>query len=91
MLSFAGNVTYPNARRLQAVAAGVPLESLLVETDCPFLPPQSHRGRRCEPVHLRETIEFIANLRGVDAKAIATATAANARRLYRLEGKAKGA
>ena len=87
MLSFAGNVTYPNARRLQAVAAGVPLESLLVETDCPFLPPQSHRGRRCEPVHLRETIEFIATLRSVDTKAIATATTANARRLYRLEGK----
>jgi TatD DNase family protein len=91
MLSFAGNVTYQNARRLQAVAAGASLESLLVETDCPFLPPQSHRGRRCEPVHLRETIEFIANLRSVEANAVAMATAANARRLYRLEGKAKGA
>jgi TatD DNase family protein len=86
MLSFAGNVTYPNAKRMQTVAAGLPLESLLVETDCPFLPPQSHRGRRCEPVHLRETIEFVADLRGVDAAAIAAATTANANRLYRLEG-----
>jgi TatD DNase family protein len=91
MLSFAGNVTYPNARRLQAVAAGVALESLLVETDCPFLPPQSHRGRRSEPVYLRETIEFIAGLRGVDAGAIAAATTANAKRLYRLEDKTEAA
>jgi TatD DNase family protein len=87
MLSFAGNVTYPNARRTQSVAAGVPLDSLLVETDCPFLPPQSHRGRRCEPVYLRETIEFIAGLRGVGADVIAQATTVNAKRLYRLEGK----
>jgi TatD DNase family protein len=85
MLSFAGNVTYPNARRMQAVVASVPLESLLVETDCPFLSPQRHRGRRCEPAYLRETIEFVAALRGVDANAIAAATTANAKRLYRIE------
>jgi TatD DNase family protein len=91
MLSIAGNVTYPNARRLQAVAAGVPLEHLLVETDCPFLPPQSQRGRRSEPAHVRETIEFIASLRGVEAGLIAAATTANARRLYRLESEGKRA
>jgi len=91
MLSFAGNVTYPNARRLQSVVATAPLEHLVVETDCPFLPPQSHRGRRCEPVHLRETIEFIANLRGVDANAVAATTTANAGKLYRLESKAERA
>ena len=85
MLSFAGNVTYPNAKRLQNAVAAVPLESLLVETDAPFLAPQSHRGRRCEPLYLRETIECIAGLRGVDAGKIAAATTVNAKKLYRLE------
>ena len=91
MLSFAGNVTYPNAGRLQAVAASVPVENLLVETDCPFLPPQDHRGRRCEPAHLRETLQFVAGLRGIDVDKLAATTTANARRLYRLEGKAERA
>ena len=85
MLSFAGNVTYPNARRLQNAVTAVPLENLLVETDAPFLAPQGHRGRRCEPVYLRETIDFIAHLRGAEAAEIAAVTAANAKKLYRLE------
>ena len=85
MISLAGNVTYPNARPLQAVAAATPLERLLVETDCPFLPPQGHRGRRCEPAHLRETAAFVAALRDSSFDAVAAATTANAKRLYRLE------
>ncbi len=84
MISIAGNVTYPNARKLQTAAASAPLESMLVETDCPFLAPQSQRGRRCEPAHLRETVEFVAGLRGSSVDEVASATAANARRLYRL-------
>ncbi len=91
MLSFAGNVTYPNATRTQAAAAAVPLKNLLVETDCPFLPPQSHRGRRCEPVYVRETVGFIAGLRSIGAASIAVATTENAKRLYRLDGKIEGA
>jgi TatD DNase family protein len=91
MISFAGNVTYPNARRLQSVAAQAPLEQLLVETDCPFLPPQSRRGRRCEPAHLRETLEFIAGHRNSSFEDLAAATTANARRLYRLDSKERGA
>ena len=91
MLSFAGNVTYPNARRMQAVVTSVPLENLLVETDSPFLAPQSRRGRRCEPVHLRETIDFIAGLRGVDPTSIAQATTANAKKLYRLKNETESA
>ncbi len=73
----------PNGCRTRSAA--VPLENLLVETDAPFLAPQGHRGRRCEPVYLRETIEFVAHLRGVDAAEIAAATTANAKKLYRLE------
>lgn len=84
LISVAGNVTYPDAERLRSVAATIPLEHLLVETDCPFLPPQGHRGRRCEPAHLRETVELVAALRDASFDEIAAATAANARRLYRL-------
>jgi TatD DNase family protein len=87
MLSFAGNVTYPNASRLQSVAAIAPMENLLVETDCPFLPPQGHRGRRCEPAHIRETLQFIADLRKTSVETLAAATTANAKRLYRLQEK----
>jgi TatD DNase family protein len=86
MISVAGNVTYPNATRLQAVAAALPLEHLIVETDCPFLAPQSHRGRRCEPSYLTETVDKIAALRNVNSQAVAAATRENARRLYRLTG-----
>jgi TatD DNase family protein len=84
MISIAGNVTYPNAKKLQTAAASAPLESMLIETDCPFLAPQSQRGRRCEPAHLRQTVEFVAGLRGSSVDEVASATAANARRLYRL-------
>jgi TatD DNase family protein len=86
IISVAGNVTYPNAMRLQAVAAALPLEHLIVETDCPFLAPQSHRGRRCEPSYLTETVDRIAALRNVNRQAVAAATRENARRLYRLTG-----
>ncbi len=85
LISVAGNVTYPNAMRLQSVASALPLEYLLVETDCPFLPPQSHRGARCEPSYLSETVDQIAALRNVSRQAVAAATTENARRLYRLD------
>jgi TatD DNase family protein len=86
MISVAGNVTYPAATRLQAVAAALPLEHLIVETDCPFLAPQSHRGRRCEPSYVTETVDKIAVLRNVSRQTVAAATRENARRLYRLGG-----
>ena len=65
-ISFAGNVTYPKAETLRDAAQVVPLDRLLVETDAPYLAPQSHRGKRCEPAHVLHTLEFIAELRGVD-------------------------
>jgi TatD DNase family protein len=65
-ISFAGNVTYPKAETLRDAAQVVPLDRLLVETDAPYLAPQSHRGKRCEPAHVLHTLAFIAALRGVD-------------------------
>ncbi len=85
-VSFAATVTYPNARALQAAARLVPSERMLAETDAPFLPPQSRRGRPNAPEYLRETVERIAALRGEPATAIAHATRRNAAALFALPG-----
>ncbi len=83
-ISFAGNVTYPKAAQLREAAAVVPSERLLVETDAPYLAPQPVRGKRCEPAHVRYTVEALAALRGSAAADLAGQTAKNARRLFRV-------
>ncbi|OAT86151.1 hydrolase TatD [Desulfotomaculum copahuensis] len=85
-ISFAGPVTYPNARRPKEVAAAVPLERLLVETDSPYLTPQAHRGKRNEPAYVRYVAEQIAALRGIAPAELARAATANARRVFGLPG-----
>ena len=74
LISLAGPVTYPNARRLLEVAREVPLESLVVETDCPYLPPQPWRGQRNEPAYLRVTAARLAELRGLAPEAVGRQT-----------------
>ena len=65
-ISLAGNVTYKNARSLQALAAMIPLDRVLVETDAPFLSPGKYRGQRpCEPAFIRETVEFLEQEFGI--------------------------
>lgn len=83
-ISFAGNVTFPKAKELREAAACVPLERLLVETDAPYLAPQPVRGKRCEPVHVVHTAEFLAAFLGVPIEQLATATTANACTLFRI-------
>ena len=83
-ISFSGILTFKNARELHAVAGALPRERLLVETDCPLLAPVPHRGRRNEPAHVGAVGARLAALRGVAVEEIARATAANARRLFRL-------
>jgi TatD DNase family protein len=76
-VSFAGNVTYPKNTDLAAAAVRAPAERLLVETDAPYLAPQSHRGRPNEPAFVRETASFIAARRGIgyaDLEAIVAAS-----------------
>jgi TatD DNase family protein len=85
LISLAGTVTYPNAEQTRAVARGIPLSSLLVETDAPYLTPQSHRGQRNEPAYLIETAKFIAELLGELPELIAKETASNANRLFPLD------
>lgn len=78
LISLAGPVTYPNARALPDVARFVPGDRLVVETDCPFLPPQGYRGKRNEPAYLAITATRVAELRGDPIDALAARTTANA-------------
>ncbi len=88
-ISFAGMLTYKNAADLRAVAATIPEDRVLVETDCPYLTPVPHRGQRNEPAHVALTAACLAEVRGVSAESIGEHTTANARRLFaRLNGRA---
>ncbi len=84
LLGLGGPLTYPRAHRLQRLAATMPLEFLLLETDAPDQPLASHRGQRNEPSYLSEVAQAIAQLRNIDLATLAAATSANARRLFAL-------
>lgn len=81
-VSFAGNVTYPKAAQLREAAAIVPMDRLLVETDCPYLAPQPLRGKRCEPAYVVHTAHMLADLRGTSPEELARGTTENATRLF---------
>lgn len=83
-ISFSGIVTFRNAGELREVAARVPDERLLIETDAPYLAPVPHRGRTNEPAFVRHVAEQVAALRGSTLEAIAALTTTNARRLFGL-------
>jgi TatD DNase family protein len=81
-VSIAGPLTYKNAGGLPARAQRVPLDRLVVETDCPYLPPHPHRGQRNEPALVRLTATRLAELHGVSVEQLEAATTENARRLF---------
>ena len=83
-VSFAATVTYPGAHGVIGAASIIPLDRMLVETDSPFLPPQSRRGKANAPRYLRETVDRLATLRQTSAAEIAEATRRNAVSLFRL-------
>jgi TatD DNase family protein len=83
-ISFAGMLTYKNAENLRQVAATIPLDRLLVETDSPYLAPMPMRGKRNEPAHIRHTAEWLAKARGEELDAICEATTRNAKTLFRI-------
>jgi TatD DNase family protein len=76
-ISLSGIVTFKNARELQDVAKDLPGERMLVETDSPFLAPVPHRGRPCEPAFVRDTAQFVADLRGEAIEQLAERTTHN--------------
>ena len=81
-ISISGIVTFRSARELQAIAARLPIERLLVETDAPFLAPVPHRGKTGEPAFVADTVAFLADLRGDDPAELAARTAANFHALF---------
>jgi TatD DNase family protein len=81
-ISLSGIVTFRNARDLQAIAAELPADRLLVETDAPFLAPVPHRGRTCEPAFTADTARFVAGLRGVTPEHLAETTTRNFHGLF---------
>lgn len=83
-VSFAGPVTFAKSTKLKEIAAAVPLERLLVETDSPYLTPHPHRGRRNEPAHVRLVAEEVARLRGLSLEAVAEATTQNVKQLFHI-------
>jgi TatD DNase family protein len=83
-ISLAGPVTYKSARALPEVARFVPADRLVLETDCPFLPPHPHRGQRNEPAWIAITAAHVAALRGVTLEALGPMVTGNARRLFHI-------
>lgn len=83
-ISFAGNVTFKKAENLREAARVVPIDKLLVETDCPYLAPVPMRGKRNEPAFVAETARFLAEFKNVDLEELARATAENFFRLFRI-------
>lgn len=83
-ISFAGMVTYPNAQTLRDVAKEVPLDRLLVETDCPYLAPQPVRGKRNEPAYVAYTAALLAEVKSVSVAEIEEHTTRNAKALFGL-------
>jgi TatD DNase family protein len=81
-IGLTGPVTFTNAKPLQAIVKDLPISSLLIETDSPFLTPHPHRGQRNEPAKVRLVAEKIADLKHLTFDEVATVTSSNARRLF---------
>ncbi|HXC92701.1 MAG TPA: TatD family hydrolase, partial [Geobacteraceae bacterium] len=83
-ISIPGTITYPNNTALQEVVKAVKIEHLLVETDCPYLSPVPHRGKRNEPSYVRLTAGKVAELKGLTLEDVARITTLNTERLFRI-------
>lgn len=84
-IGFTGVLTFKNARRALEVAAGLPLDRIVLETDCPYMSPEPFRGKRNDPGRLCRMAEALSALRGLPVEEIETITMENGKRLYRLE------
>jgi TatD DNase family protein len=84
MISFAGNITFPKAQQIRDAAKEVPLDRMLIETDCPYLAPVPHRGKRNEPAFVRETARQLGELRGLSTEEMGVQTAKNFYRFFSL-------
>jgi TatD DNase family protein len=82
LISFAGNLTYPKAQALRALASRMPMDGILVETDAPWLAPTPHRGKRNEPAWIASTARTLAELHHLSEQEIASETTKNFLRLF---------
>lgn len=83
-LGFTCIVTYPKNDHLRQIIKDMPLEKILTETDCPYLPPQTQRGQRNEPANVTEAVKVIAHVKGLTFEKAAQSTYQNAQKLFRL-------
>ena len=83
-IGFTGVLTFKNARKAVETAASIPLERIVIETDCPFMAPEPFRGKRNDPGYLYRMAERLAEIRGITPEEAAAATTENAKRLYRI-------
>ena len=83
-ISIAGPVTFKNARRLRELVRQLPLEKLLVETDCPYLTPHPHRGKRNEPAYVKLVAQEVARIKALSLEEVARVTSDNAQALFAL-------
>lgn len=82
MTSFTGIVTYPNAKEVREVVENVPMNLFMVETDCPYLAPQNHRGKRNESSYVLEVVREIARVKGISFKDVENVSTENALRFF---------
>ena len=84
-ISFSGVLTFKNAAKLPEVAKIVPADRMLVETDCPYLAPHPHRGKRNDSILMRHTAEKLAEIKGISYEEVCKITFENAKKVYRLK------
>ena len=84
-IGFTGVLTFKNARKAVETAAAIPLDRIVIETDCPFMAPEPFRGKRCDPGYLYRMAEKLAEIRGISPEEAAAITTENAQRLYRMD------
>lgn len=83
-IGFTGVITFKNARRAVEAAAEIPLDRLLVETDCPYMAPEPYRGKRCDSTMLPRMVEKLAQIKGIDPQQLADQTFQNACAVYNI-------
>ena len=83
-IGFTGVLTFKNARKAVETAQRIPLERIVLETDCPFMAPEPFRGKRCDPGYLYRMAERLAEIRGISVEEVHAVTMENAKRLYRM-------
>ena len=84
-IGFTGVLTFKNARKAVETAASIPLDRIVIETDCPFMAPEPYRGKRNDPGYLPKMAEKLAEIRGISVEEAIAATTENAKRLYRIQ------